>query len=477
MTPDQIKVPKYWIFPKPKMNYLADTFSIGDDIKVSQQKFYDEYHTSGHKINSPLFYPDIPILNAKKKIVDYHRVNRITLPFQKEAITIVLAHFLGYKTQFNDSTVGENNVELMSMYKEFWNDKDMDVLRNDLIKSILAVGDGAALFYRDTNTKTFKWKVLSYLDGEQIYEKKDKFGQLEYFGRFYTQINDEGKLTNYCDLIDAKYYDTYVNDEKGWTLISHDLHGFSTVPVVYYFRKEGSFCTPVQNNIDNLEVMLSRLSEDNRTKAKARYHIAVDDPNTVQTKSTGTTDLVITPTTGKFSLISGADISTSFKFEWETELEIISNYTGMVFPKSKSSGDMPTGSMKMMFFPTERIVFQLINEFDIIINKINTLFKEGMIYEKSDMATDLANFKVKAYTKMFSPQDDSAVMTTLTQGITSGALSKQTARENAPYAANDENKRCDEEQAAESAQLALEANQVVNKTTNQDSNAANQNKA
>lgn len=462
MTPDQIKVPKYWVFPKPKMSYLSDTFAQTDEIKVSQQKFYDEYHTSGHKINSPAFYPNIPILNAKKKIVDYHYVNRITLPFQSEAITIVLAHLLGYKTQFNDSTVGENKIELMSSYKEFWNDKDMDVLRNDLIKSILAVGDGAALFYRDTKTKTLKWKVLSYLDGEQIYEKKDKFGETEYFGRFYTQINDEGKMTNYCDIIDAKYYDTYVNDENGWTLISHDLHGFTVLPVAYYYRKAGAFHTPIQNNIDNLEVMLSRLSEDNRTKAKARYHLAVDDPNAVQTRSTGTTDLVITPTSGKFSLISGADISTSFKFEWETQLEIISNFTGMVFPKSKSSGDMPTGSMKMMFFPTERIVFQLINEFDIIINKINTIFKEGMMYEKSELASELANFNVKAYTKMFSPQDDGAVMTTLMQGVTSGTLSKQTARENAPYAANDENNRCEEEQAVADAKLALEANQNVN---------------
>ena len=461
MTPDQIKVPKFWRFPKPKANYLTESFAILSDIRVTQQKFYDEYHPTGHSIFDVAFYPDISIKDTEGKTVDYHNVNRVALPFQCESVDIVLAHLLGNKTQFKDSTVGENKPELISQYKEFWDLKNMDVLRNDLIKSVLSVGDGAALFYRDTETKEFKWKVLSFLDGEQIYEKKDKFGDLEYFGRFYSMIDAEGQLSNYCDIIDKAYYDTYDNSDGGWKLKSHDLHGFKTIPVVYYFRKAGAYWSKVQTNIDNLEVMLSRLSEDNRTKSKARYHLKTDDPNSVQTVHSGATDLVITDTTGDFKLISGADISTSFKFEWETGLEVVSNALGMVFPKSKSSGDMPTGSMKMMFYPTERIVFQLINEFDLIIDKVNILFKAGMKFEKPSLATELDTLGVKAYTKMFSPQDDSAVMTTLGQGKTFGIISQQTAAENAPYAASDEKKRLESEQAAVEAKLALDVPPVV----------------
>ena len=470
MTPEQIKVPKYWRFPNPKQNYEVENFSNQLDTKVSQQKFYDEYHPSGHGINSPLVYPDIPILDANDNIIDVHKVNRISLPFQCESVEIVLAHLLGNKTQFTDSTVGENNPETLSQYKEFWDMKNMDVLRNDLIKSILSVGDGAALFYRDIETKEFKWKVLSFLDGEQIYEKKDKFGDLEYFARFYSQINNEGSFTNYCDIIDKQYYDTYSDTDVVWTRISHDLHGFKQIPVVYYFRKEGAFWTPVQSNIHNLEVMLSRLSEDNRTKAKPKYHLKVDNPASVQTTKAGGTDIVITDTTGDFKLVQGADISTQFKFEWETSLEVISNKLGMVFPKSKSSGDMPTGSMKMMFYPTERIVFQLINEFNSVLDKVNKLFKQGLMFEMPALATGVAALNVSAYIKMFSPQDDASVMTSLGQAKQYGSLSNQTVAENMPYAASDEVKRLEEQLKQEEEKLAKENAALANDTPNDTAN-------
>lgn len=454
MKPDEIKKPKYWSFPKPKGNYSLDSYNDTTNVKVCQQKFYDEYHPSGHQIFNPAIYPDIPIIDEKGKIKDHHRVNRISLPFQEESVEIVLAHLLGNKTQFKDSTVGENKSEILSQYKEFWDVKNIDTLRNDLIKSVLAVGDGAVLFYRDTDLKEFKWKVLSFLDGEEIYEHKDKYGELDYFGRFYSLTDETGTIVEYCDILDKKANTTFKNTEKGWTVVDSALHGFKEIPVVYYKRKGGAFWTPVQNNIHNLEVMFSRLSEDNRVKAKSRYHLKTDNPDQVQTTTAGTTDIVITDGTGDFKLIAGADISTQFKFEWETNLEVVSNKLGMVFPKSKSSGDMPTGSMKMMFYPTERIVFQLINEFNSILDKVNRIVKEGIMYEMPELANDIAKMKITAYIKMFTPQDDGSVMTSLGQAKQYKSLSAQTVAENMPYAANDEVKRLEDEAQKEAEELA-----------------------
>jgi hypothetical protein len=459
MTPKEIKQEKFWKFPKPKLNYEVPIVSDSSDYKVNQQKFYDEYHPSGHCIYDNAFYKDIPIKDSKGNTTAYHRVNRISLPIQKDSVDIVLAHLLGNKTQFSDSTVGKNNVDMMMMYKEFWETKNMDILRNDLIKSVLAVGDGAVVFYKDSQKK-IQWKVLSFLDREEIYQKKDKFGNLEYFGRFYSNIDESGVLKQYCDIISDKRYTTYcLGEEADWVQISDDLHGFNFIPVVYHFRKSGAYWTAVQSNIENLEVMISRLSEDNKSKTKARYHLKTNDAKSVKTMNAGNADMVVTETDGDFKLVAGADISTQFKFEWESSLEIISNSLGMVFPKSKSSGDMPTGSMKMMFYPTERIVFQLINEFNPILQKINAIFKEGFKMENASKASEIEALNVTPSIKMFSPQDDSAVMATLGQGKSLGLLSRQTAAENAPYAANDEAQRLEEEMAEEAAQLALEINQ------------------
>ena len=75
----------------------------------------------------------------------------------------------------------------------------------------------------------------------------------------------------------------------------------------------------------------------------------------------------------------------------------------MVFPKSKSSGDMPTGSMKMMFYPTERIAYQLINEFNSIIDKINRIVKDGIMFEMPNIANDIAKMNITVFIKMFTP--------------------------------------------------------------------------
>lgn len=457
ITPEKIKSVKTWTFPKPKGNYKSSTISDSSDHKYSQQKFYDEYYPTGHKIHSHFHYPDIPMLDSKNKIVDYHKVNRISVPLQKMSIDICLAHLLGNKTQFVDSTVGENKREIMTQYKDYWNLKNMEALRNSLIKSILSVGDGAALFYKEENV--LKWKVFSFLDKDEIYEVKDKYGDTQYFGRFYTLMDESGETKNYCDIYDKDFCETFVN-EGDWKSQGAELHGFKQIPVVYYRRKDGAFWTPAQENIENLEVMLSRLSEDNRTKAKARYHLKTDDPQSVKTSSSGGTDIVITGVDGDFKLLDGADISTQFKFEFESLFEIICNVLGMVFPKSKSSGDMPTGSMKMMFYPTERIVLQLIHEFNPLIEKINSIFKEGMLYEHLDLASEINKLNVSASIKMFTPQDDASTAGWLGQALTYGSLSEQTVTENMPNAASDEYERIQKEKAdaLEQQQLLVDTN-------------------
>lgn len=460
MTPDEIKYNKVWIFPKPKNLYTSETFSATSSVdKVSQQKFYDEYHVSGHQIFNSAFYKDIPIYETdaagKEVLKDYKHVDRIAFPIQFESIDIILAHVLGNHTQFIDSTVGDNNPELMSQYKEFWDLKNMDTFRNDFVKAALSVGDVAGLFYLKENE--VKCKILSFLDNEQIYVKNDKYGELEYFGRFYS-IMESNKLVSYCDIIDKRDCITYSQGENAvWTIIPSlsGVHGFNRIPVVYHFRKGGAFWTPVQNNIDKLEIMVSELSEDNHSKTRSLYHIGTDKPESVQAEHDGGVDTVITDANGVFTMVQGADISTQFVKTYDILMERIMNPLGMVYPKSKSSGDMPTGSMKMMFYPTERVGIQIIHEFNAPLDKINSLFKIGMAREKTELASELATFNVSAAIRMFTPQDDSSVMTALGQAKQYGSLSDLTIAQNMPFAANDESRRLDE-QSAEAAKALAE---------------------
>lgn len=460
VTPESFSREKFWYVPKPSTTHSTGASSSINRIKVNQRKFYEEFYPSGHKINSPLHFPDVPIIDENDKIIDYHHVNRVTIPFQQMAVDIISAHLLGNKTNFIDSTIGMNDNKTVSKYKELWQTKDMDVSRYEFIASCLSSGDSAIIFYRDG--KELKNKVLSYMNEDTFYVKNDKYGNMSHFARFYSIENEDGSSVEMCDIYDDKKISSWNLSGSEPSMEESTSHGFGEIPVVYFKRRDGAIWSPAQPNIDNLELMLSRLSEDNRTKAKAKYHLSTDDPNGVDTMKDGDTDIIITGLEDEFKLLSGADISTQFKFEYETEIEAISNSLGIVFPKSKSSGDMPTGSMKMIFFPTERVVMKLIAEFTKPLNEINEKFKKfitpEVTKEDRDFSNALPKVKIKALIRMFTPQDDSSIATMLGQSVNYGIISKQTAREFAPYAANDENERVEsEEREAKANEIEYQA--------------------
>jgi hypothetical protein len=202
--------------------------------------------------------------------------------------------------------------------------------------------------------------------------------------------------------------------------------------------------------------MVSELSEDNHSKTRALYHIGTDRPDSVQPMSGGGGDTMVTDANGKVNMIQGADISTQFVKTYEILMERIMNPLGMVYPKSKSSGDMPTGSMKMMFYPTERVGLQIIHEFNAPLDKINSLFKQGMAREKPELSSKLAALSISASIRMFTPQDDSSIMTSLGQAKQYGSLSDLTIAQNIPFAANDEPRRLKKQADEEAKKLADE---------------------
>lgn len=419
---------KYWKIPKP----TGDAVARPQYKRVSQVKFYNEYFPTGHKIFDREVYQDIPIYSDNGKFKGLYPVNRVSVPIQAMATDVILAHLLGNKSHIVDSTMKENPA--LPLYKEFWETRNIDIARYQFIRSALALGDAAILFYRKESK--LNWQVLSFFNQDEFKMTYDKFGDPE---KFYKYYNDK------VDVYDDKKVTTYVLDDVWKQEGSSRVHGFKGLPVVYHKRSEGAFWSRSQSNIENMEVMLSRLSEDNRKKFKALYHMKTNDPESVITESTGMTDLIITDTDGDFKLIDGADISTQFKFEFETQLEFIYNSLGIVFPKHKSSGDMPTGSMKMMFYPTERVVMSLINEFDDVIDRINDIVKQGFVSENSKYTKEITDGNITASIRMFTPQDDASKVDSIVKLKQAKVISGETASDESPYASNNEEIRKEKE--------------------------------
>lgn len=416
---------KLWYIPQPSSDNGDPEFN-----EVTQTKFFNEYHPTSHKIFDRGWYLDLSIENEDGR-VQIIPISRVAVPFQAMSIDIILSHLLGNKTYLSDSMLKDN--PSLPLYREYWDEANIDIARYKFVKNVLSLGDGALIFYRDKN-RGLMYQSLSMFDGDEFYMEFDKYNEPLRFFKYY------GKK---CDVYDENYVTTYVlgENDNDWVLEISQLHGFKGMPVVYHYRPNGAFWTPVQSNIETLEKMLSRLNEDNKTKFKSVYNLKTNDPDSVRTIQSGNLDMVVTDTDGDFKLIPSAEISTQFEFEYNAQKEIIFDSLGIVFPKHKSSGDMPTGSMKMMFYPTERVVMSLINELDDSIDKINEIVKQGFTSEFPKASEDILNGNIKASIRLFTPQDDVTRNDSISRLLNTGVISEETAAEECSIASNNEMER------------------------------------
>lgn len=441
---DKFKFPNFnveWKFPDGSTN--------GGFITKSQVDFLYEYYPEGHKIFNKKFYPDITTYIeekyikddgtiSKKMISSIHEVNRCAVSYQMDSVTILMAHLFGNKINYSNMTYGvidEKLKDSFTRYKQISDLKNFDSIIYKFVEQNFIFGHSAIIFYYK-NGKT-KAKVLSYGNGDELYCKYDIHGeQITLFRRYKPDIDDgEGNTISeiLIDKIDNSGIKTYTSDGK---IYSEDVNPISDIPFIYYKRKDGAIWTHAQSQIENHEVMISRLSEDNRTKAKSKLiFTGIENTNNGNGKSKknfqankiGEQDIFLLSGDGDAKLIQPASLSEAFKFEFELGRENIFNSMGIVYPKHKSSGDMPTGSMKMMFFPTERKCMELIHEYNEVLDNINSIFKSFITIEYPNLGFD--KLEIMASIRLFSPQDDSTTTQNMIQGVASGIFSKETAQE------------------------------------------------
>ena len=466
--PNKTALRKYWAFPKPKdqREYEVKDASLnGAEIIVNQQKFYDEYHVSGHKVFDEAYFPNLMLAvpidgrttpdGKQVYTTEEHRVRRVGYAIQQMACTALMAHLFGNDVEFTDSKVALDKVneESLTRYKQIWLDKNMETAIYRFGYSLFSMADSAIVFsFVDDE---LHWRVWSRLDGDDVYGLKDPYGNTHTIVRKYMRDDEKGDTVEHLDVLDSQSLTTYTGKDGKYTQIFSAPHGFRFLPAYYYMRRAGAVWTEGQVSIDTIELMMSLLSEDNRTKSKGKYFIATDNPDDVETFTLGSADVCVSTVNSEMKLIHGADISTSFKFEFDTHKEVLYNTLGVVFPEVKSSGDMPTGSMKLLFYPSERMVTNLAHEFNEPLNKVAQLFRKCLQMEYPEEG--FGELSLNAWIKVFTPQDDSARVNMVVQAKGAGVISEDTAIEEIPFSKKNEKARLGREREEAAHELrALE---------------------
>ena len=413
---------------------------------VSQSDFIREYYPSGHKINSIDYYPDITREDPEsgKKYVEI--VDRCTFAFQRTIVIKNLVHLCGNSIQFENITRSSNQ-EATKTFFDFragWAQKNMEVAWYNSAKSVKITGDTALVGYK-YNGK-FGCKVLSFLNGDILYPHHDNLtGELEFFARLYSDYDTQGKtVTDWLEVWDnAKIYRYKRSLQglkgmitkfknlfriEGFSLVSENYHGFSSIPVAYHRDDDGSCWSPSQNSIDLYELAFSRMSQNNAATAFPIIYFKGDDVDIHGDIMRGTVTSISMGKDDEAGFLNRQDVSSAFIGQLDKLYKMIFEQSFAVIPPELKSGDLPGVAIKLLYSPAYENAIKDAQEYKPFINKVVKIFKEGYGWE-SGQSSKFNILEVESWIKPYIHQNWTETITNLATAVQNGFLSKERASE------------------------------------------------
>lgn len=425
---------------------------------VTQADYLRELDPNGHLIYNREFYPD------KFKYVDKQKTNtdgtvtvekipviqkmvRVSFALQLMIKIQQLIHLCGNDLHHELNSNGkdnENASKLFDLFKKGWYNKQVDSAFFHFCDSIKSTGDGAIALYMSKGEVHLK--NYSYLDGDCLYYQTNPLtDEPLYFVRTYQEVDEGGEITTrYAQVYDKEYIYLLKEDTKGiggmiskfkstlgfdgYSLISAVPHGFKELPVVYYRAKEGACWSPVQDNIDMYELGFSHLCQNNLAFAFPILVMKGDDIDVQGDPIDGAVKGFVIGADANVDYLKAPESPESFKLELEVLLKNIFRGSSTVQPPEIKSGDTPTGTMKIIFFPAIQKAMQDAADLSESIQRLSRLFKYGYSIEAEAM-TQMAGLDILTWAVPYIPQNDQERINNLVQEVGAGIKSKRTASE------------------------------------------------
>ena len=443
---------------------------------VTQADYARELDPNGHLIYNRDFYPDklkviekeVPTADGKstevKKVTTIQKMVRVSFALQQLIKIQQLIHLCGndlhHELNSNDSDSQDAN-KFFDLYKKGWYNKGVDTVFFKFCDSIKSTGDGAiALFMNNGNIHL---KNYSYLDGDCLYYHVNPItDEPIYFVRTFQDMDESGTIVaRYAQVYDKNNIYLLKQDTaglggliskfkttlglSGYTLVNAVPHGFEELPIIYYRSPMGACWSPVQDNIDMYELGFSHLCQNNMAFAFPILVMKGEDIEIQGDETDGAVKGFIIGADANVDYLKAPESPESFKLELQTLLKNIFRGSSTVEPPEIKSGDTPTGTVKLIFFPAIQKAMQDAVDLDQSVRRLSRLFKYGYSIEKECM-TQMAGLDILTWIVPYIPQNDQERINNLVQEVGVGIKSKQTASEQVGDGAFDEWSRIINEQ-------------------------------
>lgn len=424
---------------------------------VTQGDFLREYYPSGHKINSPIAYPDIyredvvPVYDSDGVETGHSRkiykeaVPRYSFAFQQVITLKQLVHLCGNDIQFETSA--SQDTDLKRRYKEYrkgWVKHNMDISFYQLAKSVKTTGDGAVVLFLSQGK--VGWKSLSFRDGDMLYPHYGHDGMLSVFARSYYDYDDDGdEVVEWLEVWDKRYYtllkknvgkNRSVVDRifeafhiDGYEEVEKKPHGFNEVPVAYHRDDDGPCWSASQQSIEGYEMSVSQMAHNNIMYGEPILVLQGDDVS-IGNDIQGTIKSISMGNEDKASYLSSQSAAESYMKQIDNLYRLIYIQSFVVDPPELKSGDLPAAALKILYSPAVEKAMNDARTYQGTLDTLVRLFSWGYGIEISDTIgmTELTD-SMKWWIEPYVHVNTSTVLSDLATAVQNGFCSRQTASE------------------------------------------------
>lgn len=227
-----------------EMPYHPKVCGIGEKISavlpshrgyvVSQEQFLRELDPNCHDV---LFDENIPSICVKVADNDFRDIkyNRMAIPLQDILKSTQVVYLTTHKMQFTqvDNDPTETQIHDFTTFKQYWDLRNQDGMKNKMVDTQLSCGDAGLLYYFNRHNE-IKSRILSFADGYVLCPHNDQNGDRILESVYYTKDNVE-----YIDSYDDTYMYRWTKGdeveseyEHGWHWHTPVKHGFAEIPLI-----------------------------------------------------------------------------------------------------------------------------------------------------------------------------------------------------------------------------------------------------
>lgn len=431
---------------------------------ISQGKYLNELDPTCHEV---LYDNSVPSICVQIE-GNYYEVKykKLAVPYQENILDKKILHSFGNKTQFslllNKPT--DKQKTNYTIYKQYWEDRNQDGMRNDFARKQKSVGDAGWLFYFDYKGRV-KSRTLSYIDGYTICPQNDANGD-RIMDCIYYNDGEQDKITAYDD----KYMYTFLRDkmieknssESGWRLVDTVVHGFDESPLI---TKRGDVAWEgAQPIIETYEILYNVFNVIQRKFGNGILYIK----GSFKEQAMVAGNYVLNDTNNNPDVNSDAKYLTppSPSGMLETldrlreEIQIASKTTWILPKDIKMSGDISAIAIKLTQSLDYEEALSIVQDYQNVANKATRLFKSGLAKELANnginelAVTEFDELLIKTFYKPWMPTSEMDLVYMLNSAKQGGFVSKLSCVEQSPFSSPDEMDRINAE-TEESMQLEL----------------------